>query len=70
MPERAAANLFSGHYLCTWALQSISFLVAASFTEDKYGVVQRRLPEIIASLLNLHTVSDGLRDDCAKHVPI
>nr|CAB3267105.1 nucleoporin NDC1 [Phallusia mammillata] len=55
MPDRSAANLFSGRCVCKWALQSISIVVEASFTEDNFGVVQRRLHEIIAVLLDLHT---------------
>lgn len=36
-----------------WAIQSLSYLACASLTEDKYGIVQKDLVDIITSLVYL-----------------
>lgn len=46
------------YLLCTsqpivWAVQSLSYLACTSLTEDKYGIVQKDLINIITSLLHL-----------------
>lgn len=38
-------------------LTGLSHLVAASYSEDKYGVVQTTLPSILSSMLSLQEVS-------------
>ena len=51
-----------GHPYCYIGLMVIfscaglSNLVAASYEEDKYGVVQKCLPDILLTLLSLHEV--------------
>lgn len=35
----------------------ISYFVAASYTEDKFGVVQKDLPDILSMMLDLQMVS-------------
>lgn len=44
-----------------WAIQGLSCLAAASFKEDRYGVVQKDLPAIITSLLQLKQALDRLQ---------
>jgi nucleoporin NDC1 len=44
-----------------WAVQSLSHLAAASFKEDRYGVVQKDLPAIIISLFQLKEALDKLQ---------
>jgi nucleoporin NDC1 len=44
-----------------WAVQSLSHLAAASFREDRYGVVQKDLPAIITSLFQLKEALDKLQ---------
>lgn len=40
----------------------LSHLVAASFSEDTFGVVQTTLPSILSSLLSLQEVSTERRE--------
>jgi hypothetical protein len=44
-----------------WAVQSLSHLAAASFREDRYGIVQKDLPAIITSLFQLKEALDKLQ---------
>jgi len=44
-----------------WSVEILSHLVSASLTEDKYGVVQKQLPVILTSFLNLETSLDRTR---------
>ncbi|KAM3838951.1 nucleoporin NDC1 isoform 4-T4 [Vipera latastei] len=57
-PEASIQALFSDTQMHIWALEGLSHLVAASFTEDRYGVVQTTLPAILNSLLTLQEVID------------
>ncbi|XP_048352174.1 nucleoporin NDC1 isoform X2 [Sphaerodactylus townsendi] len=57
-PEASIQALFSDTQMHIWALEGLSHLVAASFTEDKYGVVQTTLPSILNTLLTLQEVVD------------
>ncbi|XP_044286353.1 nucleoporin NDC1 isoform X2 [Varanus komodoensis] len=57
-PEASIQALFSGTQMHIWALEGLSHLVAASFTEDRYGVVQTTLPSILNTLLTLQEVVD------------
>ncbi|XP_048256024.1 nucleoporin NDC1-like [Haliotis rufescens] len=54
LPDAKSRQLFANSQKQIWAIDALSYLVAASFTEDSYGIVQRSLPSILASLLNLH----------------
>ncbi|CAK8681287.1 unnamed protein product [Clavelina lepadiformis] len=56
LPDRKAGNIFADHQIYRWSIQSISFLTAASITEDDYGFVQRRLHEVLGALLDLLSV--------------
>ncbi|XP_063154048.1 nucleoporin NDC1 isoform X4 [Candoia aspera] len=57
-PEASVQVLFSDTQMHIWALEGLSHLVAASFTEDRYGVVQTTLPAILNALLTLQEVID------------
>ncbi|XP_042318919.1 nucleoporin NDC1 isoform X1 [Sceloporus undulatus] len=57
-PEASIQALFSDTQMHIWALEGLSHLVAASFTEDRYGVVQTTLPAILNTLLTLQEVVD------------
>ena len=39
--------------------KGLSHFVAASFVEDKFGVVQKDLPDVLTMLLDLQTVKLG-----------
>ncbi|CAH1775963.1 unnamed protein product [Owenia fusiformis] len=53
LPDNHSRQLFQDAQLQIWALQALSHLVEASYTEDTYGVVQKSLPDIIAAILTL-----------------
>ncbi|NXC22057.1 NDC1 protein, partial [Corythaeola cristata] len=57
-PEASIQALFSDAQMHIWALEGLSNLVAASFTEDQFGVVQTTLPAILNTLLSLQEVVD------------
>ncbi|NXW35237.1 NDC1 protein, partial [Phaetusa simplex] len=55
-PEASIQAAFSDAQMHIWALGGLSHLVAASFTEDQFGVVQTTLPDILNTLLTLQEV--------------
>ncbi|NXT22625.1 NDC1 protein, partial [Syrrhaptes paradoxus] len=57
-PEASIQAVFSDAQMHMWALEGLSHLVAASFTEDQFGVVQTTLPAILNTLLTLQEVVD------------
>ncbi|KAF1672521.1 NDC1 protein, partial [Pygoscelis papua] len=57
-PEASIQAVFSDAQMHIWALEGLSHLVAASFTEDQFGVVQTTLPAIMNTLLTLQEVVD------------
>ncbi|KFQ19354.1 Nucleoporin NDC1, partial [Mesitornis unicolor] len=57
-PEASIQAVFSDAQMHIWALEGLSHLVAASFTEDQFGVVQTTLPAILNTLLTLQEVLD------------
>ncbi|NXP04231.1 NDC1 protein, partial [Thinocorus orbignyianus] len=57
-PEASIEAVFSDAQMHIWALGGLSHLVAASFTEDQFGVVQTTLPNILNTLLTLQEVVD------------
>jgi hypothetical protein len=58
LPDAANQGLFADCQLQVWAITSISELAIASYAEDVYGVVQRSLPSIIGSLIELSQALD------------
>lgn len=58
IPEARTQAIFADCQLNIWAVEVLSRLVAASYTEDTYGVVQKSLPDIFVSLVSLLQVLD------------
>ncbi|XP_066534184.1 nucleoporin NDC1 isoform X2 [Hoplias malabaricus] len=58
LPEASSQALFADGQAHIWALEGLSHLVTASFTEDKYGVVQTTLPSILSCMLSLQEAVD------------
>ncbi|XP_071508200.1 nucleoporin NDC1-like [Diadema antillarum] len=59
-PEAESRALFTDAQLHIWALEALSSLVAASYLEDSFGVVQSSLPDILAEMLALHNALEKL----------
>ncbi|XP_004699464.1 nucleoporin NDC1 [Echinops telfairi] len=57
-PEASIQAVFADAQMHIWALEGLSHLVAASFTEDQFGVVQTTLPAILNTLLTLQEAVD------------
>ncbi|NWU92683.1 NDC1 protein, partial [Upupa epops] len=57
-PEACMQAVFSDAQMHIWALEGLSHLVVASYTEDQFGVVQTTLPAILNTLLTLQEVVD------------
>ncbi|PFX30801.1 Nucleoporin NDC1 [Stylophora pistillata] len=53
IPEAHTQALFADCQLQIWAVEALSRLVVSSYTEDTYGVVQKSLPKIFISFVNL-----------------
>ncbi|CAL8279273.1 unnamed protein product [Lota lota] len=58
LPEASSQALFADSQSHIWALEGLSHLVAASFSEDKFGVVQTTLPSILGIMLVLQEAVD------------
>ncbi|KAK3531459.1 hypothetical protein QTP70_020544, partial [Hemibagrus guttatus] len=58
LPEASSQALFADSQAHIWALEGLSHLVAASYSEDKYGVVQTTLPSILSCMLSLQEAVD------------
>ncbi|XP_075472484.1 nucleoporin NDC1 isoform X1 [Ascaphus truei] len=52
-PEASSQDVFADAQTHIWALEALSYLVAASFSEDRFGVVQTSLSGIICTFLTL-----------------
>ncbi|XP_043941395.1 nucleoporin NDC1 [Protopterus annectens] len=57
-PEASSQALFADSQAHIWALEGLSHLVAASLSEDRFGVVQMKLPSILNALLALQEAVD------------
>uniref|UniRef100_UPI00358EB752 nucleoporin NDC1-like n=1 Tax=Myxine glutinosa TaxID=7769 RepID=UPI00358EB752 len=51
--ESSSQALFADGQAHIWAFEAVSHMVAASFTEDQYGVVQTNLSSILCTMVNL-----------------
>ncbi|XP_072220044.1 nucleoporin NDC1 isoform X1 [Leuresthes tenuis] len=58
LPEASSQALFADSQAHIWALEGLSYLVQASFSEDQFGVVQTTLPSILCSMLLLQEAVD------------
>ncbi|XP_013412057.1 nucleoporin NDC1-like [Lingula anatina] len=52
-PEAKSQRLFADCKVQIWAVEALSYLVASSYHEDTFGVVQKSLPAILTSMLSL-----------------
>merc|ERR1719150_1916927 len=51
--DGAVRSVYAKSQIVIWAVEGMSNLVSASFDEDRYGVVQKDLPQVIEALLLL-----------------
>ena len=51
--DSAVRSVYAKSQLVIWAVEGLSHLVAASISEDRYGVVQKDLPKVLEALLTL-----------------
>ncbi|TNN88398.1 Nucleoporin NDC1 [Liparis tanakae] len=58
LPEASSQALFADSQAHIWALEGLSYLVQASFSEDQFGVVQTTLPSILGCMLILQEAVD------------
>lgn len=58
LPEASSQALFADSQAHIWALEGLSYLVQASFSEDRFGVVQTTLPSILSCMLVLQEAVD------------
>ncbi|XP_069985261.1 nucleoporin NDC1 [Penaeus vannamei] len=59
LPDAAYRSIFAEALPVIWAVQAFGDLIAASFKEDKYGVVQRNIPDILMAFIHLQKVVDS-----------
>uniref|UniRef100_A0A6I8R991 Nucleoporin NDC1 n=1 Tax=Xenopus tropicalis TaxID=8364 RepID=A0A6I8R991_XENTR len=52
-PEASSEDVFADAQIHIWALEALSHLVAASFSEDRMGVVQTSLSAVLATFFTL-----------------
>jgi len=60
-PEAGMRAIFCKSQAAIWSVDILSHLVAASITEDRFGVVQKELVIILTSLLTLDQKISGNR---------
>jgi len=60
-PDAGMRAIFCKSQEVIWSIDILSHLVAASITEDKFGVVQKELVIILTSLLTLDQKISGYR---------
>ncbi|XP_071516167.1 nucleoporin NDC1 [Panulirus ornatus] len=60
LPDATNRSIFAEALPVIWAVQALGDLVAASFTEDKYGVVQKNIPDVLMAFTQLQKVVDSL----------
>lgn len=60
LPETNIQKYLGYGQIIIWTSQGIAGIAAASFVEDKFGVVQKQLPLLITTLARLKTATDRL----------
>ncbi|XP_035220458.1 nucleoporin NDC1-like isoform X2 [Stegodyphus dumicola] len=60
LPNTKLMKLFASSEPLIWIIEALGFLVTASYTEDKYGVVQKSLSKIICLFLDLKMAEEKL----------
>ncbi|KAJ8378174.1 hypothetical protein AAFF_G00245600 [Aldrovandia affinis] len=58
LPEASSQAIFADSQAHIWALEGLSHLVVASYTEDRFGVVQTTFSSILSSMLTLQEAVD------------
>nr|XP_006825751.1 PREDICTED: nucleoporin NDC1-like [Saccoglossus kowalevskii] len=58
LPEVPSREIFVNAQVNIWTIEALSRLVAASYTEDQYGVVQQSLHDILTAMLTLQITLD------------
>lgn len=59
--DSKARRLFSSCQPVIWMIEALSFLITASYKEDRYGVVQRSFPQILCLLIDLKLSEEKLQ---------
>lgn len=60
LPQANIQKCLGNGHIIIWSTQGITDLACASLTEDQYGIVQKDLPGIIATLVQLKQSLDKL----------
>ncbi|XP_022919894.2 nucleoporin Ndc1 [Onthophagus taurus] len=60
LPESSVQYLLFNGQVIIWTVQGLASLIVASLTEDKFGVMQKDLPIILATLVELKTILEKL----------
>lgn len=60
LPNAKTINLFASSEPLVWMIEAIGYLVSASYTEDKYGVVQQTISSIIIVILDAKMAEEKL----------
>lgn len=66
LPEVKSRTLFAQCQPLIWAIEGLCLLVCASYKEDRYGVVQVTLSDILATLLDMEQVLEKHLKRCAS----
>ncbi|CAM1154785.1 Uncharacterised protein g11401 [Pycnogonum litorale] len=56
LPHSGVRLCFTHCQPCIYAIEALTNLMVASYTEDDYGVVQQKLPKILSSFLSLYQI--------------
>ncbi|KAK4323784.1 hypothetical protein Pmani_005555 [Petrolisthes manimaculis] len=60
LPDATNRSIFAEALPVIWAVEALGDLVAASFTEDKFGIVQRNIPDILMAFVHLQKMVDSV----------
>ncbi|GFU22078.1 nucleoporin NDC1 [Nephila pilipes] len=63
LPSTKIRKLFTPSQPLIWMIEALGYLVSASYTEDKFGVIQQTLPDIIRLLLDMKVAEEKLPID-------
>ncbi|GBM98389.1 Nucleoporin NDC1, partial [Araneus ventricosus] len=63
LPSIKIRKLFASSQPLIWMIDALGYLVSASYSEDKFGVIQQTLPEIIRLLLDIKMAEEKLPID-------
>ncbi|GFT78151.1 nucleoporin NDC1 [Trichonephila clavipes] len=63
LPSTKIRKLFNPSQPLIWMIEALGYVVSASYTEDKFGVIQQTLPDIIRLLLDIKVAEEKLPID-------